>query len=154
MSMNETTSSRRLHRLLGTGALCVGLLITSSAWSQCIPNGIVSMAAVTLMRNNTITSPTTASFLAGCAGAPGAGMQNGPGIVSCTVMISPPRVTLNFTAPSQNAFTQNCSWTCGAQTCRVQGFDGLPVELIEFGIGDAGDADESESNDSESSGSD
>ena len=36
----------------------------------------------------------------------------------------------------QSNSSKYCLFTCGGGTCRIQGGDGLPVELMEFGIED------------------
>lgn len=115
-------------------SLVLIMLVPSQTLAQCIPNGSAMNSVVILSRTAGASGTATAAFVAGCAGAPGAGMINGVGIVGCSFMTSPPSVKISFTAPSQNAFTQSCQWTCGAQTCTVRGFDGLPVELMEFSI--------------------
>lgn len=44
------------------------------------------------------------------------------------------RGLIGVEAPTPTVGNEYCQWQCNGQTCRIEAIDGLPVELLEFGV--------------------
>ena len=77
-----------------------------------------------------------------------AGMQFGTPLnpINCNAVVfgAPPNLTasihLSFAGAASHTTMNGCTFNCPGGTCRLQGGDGLPVELLDFHIAESGDS--------------